>query len=63
MKENYNLVKSCQDTAEQLRLRPGAGKPGKGAEANQRGQRPGCRAARQVPEARPARQPLAKRQA
>lgn len=51
MKENYNLVKSCQDTAEQLRLRTSAGKAGKGARANQRGQRPGCRPARQTPEA------------
>lgn len=30
MKENYNLVKSCQDTAERLRLRTDAGEPGKG---------------------------------
>lgn len=37
MRENYNLVISCQDTAEQLRLRPSAGKPGKGAEVNQEG--------------------------
>lgn len=35
MRENYNVVISCQDTAAQLRLRPSAGKPGKGAEVNQ----------------------------
>ena len=30
MKENYNLVKSCQGSAERLRHRTGAGEPGKG---------------------------------
>ena len=30
MKENYNLVKSCQGSAERLRLRTGASEPGKG---------------------------------
>lgn len=29
MKENYNLVKSCQDTREQLRLRMGAESQGR----------------------------------
>lgn len=41
MKENDNLVRSCQDTREQLRLRMGAESQGR-EPGRAEGQRPGC---------------------
>jgi len=48
MKENYNLVKSCQDTAEQLRLRTGLASQGRGQKQTDGGQRPGWQVSDQL---------------